>query len=121
VPGAAIIDQLSTEKGLDPDRIGVWGGCLDGLDWKKAIHIWTRSAMVPIPEGSESYSEESELNSEYAGQQEVLDQGNEPPAVGTAYYHHQSADLRGSGGTDTLEHPLPPGEEPLRAQCDLSG
>ncbi|HEY3646596.1 MAG TPA: alpha/beta hydrolase [Streptosporangiaceae bacterium] len=30
VPGAAIIDQLSTEKGLDPDRIGVWGVSLGG-------------------------------------------------------------------------------------------
>ena len=25
VPGAAIIDQVSTEEGIDPDRIGVWG------------------------------------------------------------------------------------------------
>src|SRR5207248_10085169 len=30
VPGAAIIDQLSTEEGLDPDRIGVWGVSLGG-------------------------------------------------------------------------------------------
>jgi dipeptidyl aminopeptidase/acylaminoacyl peptidase len=30
VPGAAIIDQLSTEDGIDPDRIGVWGVSLGG-------------------------------------------------------------------------------------------
>jgi hypothetical protein len=30
VPGAAIIDQLSTEEGLDPDRIGIWGVSLGG-------------------------------------------------------------------------------------------
>ncbi len=30
VPGAAIIDQLSAEEGLDPDRIGVWGVSLGG-------------------------------------------------------------------------------------------
>ena len=30
VPGAAIIDQMSTEPGLDPDRIGVWGVSLGG-------------------------------------------------------------------------------------------
>ena len=30
VPGAAIIDHLITEPGLDPDRIGVWGVSLGG-------------------------------------------------------------------------------------------
>jgi 2,6-dihydroxypseudooxynicotine hydrolase len=30
VPGAAIIDRISTEPGLDPDRIGVWGVSLGG-------------------------------------------------------------------------------------------
>ncbi len=30
VPGAAIIDHLSTEPALDPDRIGVWGVSLGG-------------------------------------------------------------------------------------------
>ncbi|AEO53289.1 hypothetical protein MYCTH_2294408 [Thermothelomyces thermophilus ATCC 42464] len=35
--------------------VSVKGGCIEGLDWKSAIHIWTKSAMVPIPEGSETY------------------------------------------------------------------
>jgi dipeptidyl aminopeptidase/acylaminoacyl peptidase len=30
VPGAAIIDWLSAEEGVDPDRIGVWGVSLGG-------------------------------------------------------------------------------------------
>src|SRR6266550_4360125 len=30
VPGAAIIDQLSTEDGVDQDRIGIWGVSLGG-------------------------------------------------------------------------------------------
>jgi 2,6-dihydroxypseudooxynicotine hydrolase len=30
VPGAAIIDQVSAEDGIDPDRIGVWGVSLGG-------------------------------------------------------------------------------------------
>ena len=30
VPGAAIIDRLSAEDGLDPERIGVWGVSLGG-------------------------------------------------------------------------------------------
>ncbi|KAI1431772.1 Mss4-like protein [Xylaria sp. CBS 124048] len=37
--------------------VTVKGVCLNGLKWDKAIHIWTKSAMFPIPEGSESYPE----------------------------------------------------------------
>ncbi len=64
--------------------VSVKGGCLEGLDWKKAIHIWTKLAMVPIPEGSESHSEESG-HTNYGDLQEMLD---------------QPTDLRGSGGTE---------------------
>ncbi|KAK4218162.1 glutathione-dependent formaldehyde-activating [Rhypophila decipiens] len=37
--------------------VSVKGGCIDGLDWKSAIHIWTKSAMVPIPEGADTEDE----------------------------------------------------------------
>ncbi|KAK0748019.1 Mss4-like protein [Apiosordaria backusii] len=53
--------------------VSVKGGCLEGLDWKSAIHIWTKSAMVPIPEGTESHREECS-EPEYGVTQEVLDQ-----------------------------------------------
>ncbi|KAF3764532.1 hypothetical protein M406DRAFT_322642 [Cryphonectria parasitica EP155] len=53
--------------------VSVKGGCLEGLDWSRAIHIWTQSAMIPIPEGAESYSEES-TQSSYGDSQECLDQ-----------------------------------------------
>ncbi|PTB65956.1 hypothetical protein BBK36DRAFT_1120843 [Trichoderma citrinoviride] len=52
--------------------LSVKGGCIEGLDWTKAIHIWTKSAMVPIPEGSESHSERSS-SVEYSATQELLD------------------------------------------------
>ncbi|EGR48219.1 uncharacterized protein TRIREDRAFT_62475 [Trichoderma reesei QM6a] len=52
--------------------LSVKGGCIEGLDWTKAIHIWTKSAMVPIPEGSEAHSERSS-SVEYSGTQELLD------------------------------------------------
>lgn len=38
--------------------LSVKGGCLQGLDWSRAIHIWTKSAMVPIPESAERFAEE---------------------------------------------------------------
>ncbi|KAL2256529.1 hypothetical protein VTK26DRAFT_1531 [Humicola hyalothermophila] len=53
--------------------VAVKGGCLEGLDWSKAIHLWTKSAMVPIPEGSEAYSEESGPT-DYGDTQDKYDQ-----------------------------------------------
>lgn len=41
--------------------LSVKAGCLDGLSktmMRKAIHIWTKSAVVDIPEGVEQYEEE---------------------------------------------------------------
>ncbi|KIH94501.1 hypothetical protein SPBR_06138 [Sporothrix brasiliensis 5110] len=67
--------------------VSVKGGCLEGLDWRSAIHIWTKTAMVPIPEGSESHSEEADYT-EYGSSQEELDQ----PEM-----------LRGSGGDGALD------------------
>ncbi|KAK4061503.1 uncharacterized protein Triagg1_10360 [Trichoderma aggressivum f. europaeum] len=52
--------------------LSVKGGCIEGLDWTKAIHIWTKSAMVPIPEGSEAHSEASS-SPEFSQSQELLD------------------------------------------------
>nr|CDP22720.1 Putative protein of unknown function [Podospora anserina S mat+] len=54
--------------------VSVKGGCLEGLDWKSAIHIWTKSAMVPIPEGVESHKEDCKDPEEYGVCQEELDQ-----------------------------------------------
>ncbi|CAK7240658.1 MAG: hypothetical protein STHCBS139747_002104 [Sporothrix thermara] len=68
--------------GAGKNVVSVKGGCLEGLDWRGAIHIWTKTAMVPIPEGSESHSEEADYT-EYGSSQEELDQ----PEL-----------LRGSGG-----------------------
>lgn len=79
--------------------VSVKGGCLEGLDWKSAIHIWyatlprnihsrkgryltgrlpsrTKSAMVPIPEGVESHKEDCKDPEDYGVCQEELD---EPP------------------------------------------
>lgn len=54
--------------------------------------------MVPIPEGSESYSEES-CTTEYAESQETLD---------------QPTDLRGSGADPASEPPK------IQGMCELS-
>ncbi|KND86465.1 hypothetical protein TOPH_08905 [Tolypocladium ophioglossoides CBS 100239] len=53
--------------------VSVKGGCIEGIDWKKAIHLWTKSAMIPIPEGSETHAEASGRSTDYGLSQELLD------------------------------------------------
>ncbi|OTA68354.1 hypothetical protein K449DRAFT_386665 [Hypoxylon sp. EC38] len=91
--------------------VSVKGGCIEGLDWTSAIHIWTKSAMVPIPEGSESYSEEPS-ESDYCASQESLDQPSDPPGM-----------LVGSGGWPTA---VDIGKDTadqvyVKGACELSG
>jgi len=45
--------------------VSVKGGCIEGLDWRSAKHIWCKRAMVPIPEGVER-SDEEPANESYA-------------------------------------------------------
>jgi hypothetical protein len=43
------------------DMLSVKAGCLEGLSkemMRKAVHIWTKSAVVDVPEGVEQYEEE---------------------------------------------------------------
>ena len=54
--------------------VSVKGGCIEGLDWSKAIHIWTKSAMVPIPENATSSEEECSEFDAFSSSQETLDQ-----------------------------------------------
>ncbi|TGO30701.1 hypothetical protein BPAE_0004g01630 [Botrytis paeoniae] len=42
--------------------VSVKGGCIEGLDWKMAKHIWVKRAMVPIPEGAEVLEEEPDYD-----------------------------------------------------------
>lgn len=66
--------------------VSIKGGCIVGLDWQKAIHIWTKSAMVPIPEGCETHEGEP-TDSASSGSQELLDRLLDSPGP-----------LTGSGG-----------------------
>ncbi|ROW14828.1 hypothetical protein VPNG_03671 [Cytospora leucostoma] len=89
--------------------VSVKGGCLEGLDWDKAIHIWTKSAMIPIPEGAESYSEDSEQTA-YCASQEALDQpgfltgaGADPEAVEEERRRHRLAAEAGLSAASTVD------------------
>ncbi len=40
--------------------VSIKGGCLEGLDWGGAKHIWCKEAVVPIPPGLETWEGEPE-------------------------------------------------------------
>lgn len=44
-----------TPRAQSTNVISIKGGCIEGLGWSRAIHLSTKSAMVPIPEGSEAH------------------------------------------------------------------
>lgn len=46
VCGSRLLHKVEGEK-----TVAVKGGCLSGLDVSKAVHIWCREAVVPIPPG----------------------------------------------------------------------
>ncbi|OTB19316.1 hypothetical protein K445DRAFT_193164 [Daldinia sp. EC12] len=91
--------------------VSVKGGCIDGLDWSGAIHIWTKSAMIPIPEGSECYPEEPS-ESDYCTSQESLDQPLDSAGI-----------LVNSGAAPTAvdRAGTSDGIDPIKGACELSG
>ncbi|XXH06093.1 hypothetical protein Hte_012538 [Hypoxylon texense] len=102
-------ELLSCYKTQGKNVVSVKGGCIEGLDWTGAIHIWTKSAMIPIPEGTESYSGEPS-ESDYCASQESLDQ---PPDV--------AGMLVGSGGWPSASESGEDVTKPVRGACELSG
>ncbi|RYP29992.1 hypothetical protein DL767_006475 [Monosporascus sp. MG133] len=106
-------DLLGSYTSLSKNVVSVKGGCLEGLDWGKAVHIWTKSAMVPIPEGAETHPEEP-MGSEYSTSSELSDRASDFPGM-----------LIGSSGCGERSAPRQKKfEDPLRCvtgACELSG
>lgn len=82
--------MIGTHRVQEKNVVSIKGGCIMGLDWQKAIHIWTKSAMVPIPEGCETHEGEPTDSASTAStaSQGTLRQLLDPPGL-----------LTGSGGS----------------------
>lgn len=50
------------------DKVSVKGGCIEGLVWEGAKHLWVKRARVMIPAGAERWEEGPET---MGGQGEV--------------------------------------------------
>jgi len=60
VCGVRVVHRVRRPDGREEDTISVKGGVLSELDYSGAIHIWVRSAVVPIPAGLLSWETEPE-------------------------------------------------------------
>lgn len=49
--GVRLYQSSCRPDGTPGAVVAVKAGCVEGLDWKDVIHIWTKSAVVGIPEG----------------------------------------------------------------------
>lgn len=46
-------------------------GCVEGLDWKGAVHIWTKRAVVQVPEGVETWEAQPDEEGLREGEKEA--------------------------------------------------
>lgn len=53
VCGVRILHRVIFKDGTPRPSLSVRGGCVEGFNLIGAKHIYTRSALVPVPEGSE--------------------------------------------------------------------
>lgn len=59
--GSRLIHVNCASDGQPGKLLSVKAGCLDGLTkemMRTAVHIWTKSAVIDIPDGVEAYEEE---------------------------------------------------------------
>ncbi|KAH7319395.1 Mss4-like protein [Rhexocercosporidium sp. MPI-PUGE-AT-0058] len=86
--------------------VSVKGGCIEGLDFKSARHIWCKRAMVPIPEGVERHEEEPD-NENYAHDIEQSDMaqsdGGGSTKVGNGKGTGKGSSSSASGGFDLFD------------------
>lgn len=52
--GVRVMHRIRDADRKERDTVSIKGGLVEGLDWKGAKHIYTRSAVVSIPDGVES-------------------------------------------------------------------
>lgn len=55
--GVRIVHRTRLSDGSFKDVAMLKAGCVEGLDWSKAVHIFCRTAVVPIPEGAERWED----------------------------------------------------------------
>lgn len=55
--GVRLYQSSRQPDGTPRGFVAVKAGCVEGLEWKDVIHIWTKSAVVPLPDGVKQYEQ----------------------------------------------------------------
>jgi hypothetical protein len=71
--GVRVMHRIKGPDGVERETVSIKGGLVQGLDWKGAAHIYTRSAVVPVPEGVERWEA---APAEMAGRRSVAEGGD---------------------------------------------
>lgn len=58
--GVRIFHDSGSSDDSGKQIISIKGGCIEGLDWPSAQHIWVESAVVPIPLNAERWEQSPE-------------------------------------------------------------
>jgi hypothetical protein len=53
--GVRVFHRGRNADGAEKTTVSIKGGCVEGLDWSVGKHIYTRSAVFPIPPGAEQW------------------------------------------------------------------
>ncbi|KAJ1325658.1 GFA family protein [Microdochium nivale] len=53
--GSRLFHRATDSSGRARPVVFVKGGCIDDMDWTGGVHIFTRSAVMPIPAGAERH------------------------------------------------------------------
>lgn len=52
VCGVRVMHRARDERGSERGIVSIKAGCIEGLDWEGGHHIYTSTAVMPIPEGA---------------------------------------------------------------------
>ncbi|KAK4235964.1 Mss4-like protein [Achaetomium macrosporum] len=74
VCGVRVMHRIREPDGTERDTVSIKGGLVRGLSWKGAAHIFTRSAVVDVPEGVERWEGAPDG---MPGRRSTLEDGNE--------------------------------------------
>lgn len=58
--GVRVMHRIREADGSERETVNIKGGLIEGLEWKGASHIFTKSAVVDIPDGVKTWEGEPE-------------------------------------------------------------
>lgn len=71
--GVRVFHKNRSSDCSEKEMVSIKGGCIDGLDWSGAQHIYARSAVIPIPTDAKRWETSPEVEEERSTHQSTQD------------------------------------------------